>query len=378
MDTLSQRRIQRFFDQVVGTLPPGRSRCSVVVTHVLEDRPFFLAALDSIAPIKLLLPKPNSVHLDTRDILSNLYFIEVLQRQKFAKAEEVVGLFESIAPSCDIVLLDVGGYFAPTLCSVVEKYSGRIIAVIEDTENGVRRYETQGNPPVPLYSVARSPLKKPEDFLVVQSIVFSAEALLREQGDILNGRKACVVGYGRLGRSIASVLHAKSVRTVIYDTDPVALVEAFSHGFEIARSVREGLDQADLVLCATGNVALRAEDYSHVNNGAYIATVTSSDDELDLTGIERFYQTKKLGDRCTLYSTPGHYFYLLNEGNAVNFVHGAVVGPFIQLVQAEILACVEHSCSEPHMHPGFVSLPNDTRRTIASRWMECFAHDRKP
>jgi adenosylhomocysteinase len=375
MDTLSQQRIQRFFDQAVGTVPPGRSRCSVVVTHVLEDRPFFLAALNSMAPIKLLLPKPNSVHLGTRDFLSNFYPIETLRRQKFAKAEEVVDLFENIAPSCDLVLLDVGGYFASTLQAVAERYSGRIIAVIEDTENGLRRYETRGNPPIPLYSVARSPLKKPEDFLVGQSIVFSTEALLREQGDVLNGRKSCVVGYGRLGRSIASVLHAKNVRTVIYDTDPVVLVEAFSHGFEVARSVREALDRADLVLCATGNLALRAEDYSHVNNGAYIATVTSSDDELDLTGIERFYQTKKLSDRATLYSTPGHYFYLLNEGNAVNFVHGAVVGPFIQLVQAEILACVEHSCRESDMHPGFVSLPDDVRKTIATRWMECFAHD---
>jgi hypothetical protein len=47
------------------------------------------------------------------------------------------------------------------------------------TENGLHRYLCHEKPPCPVFSVARSPLKDSEDYLVGQSVVFSAEALLR-------------------------------------------------------------------------------------------------------------------------------------------------------------------------------------------------------
>ncbi|MGH3928790.1 MAG: hypothetical protein ACRDTF_02285, partial [Pseudonocardiaceae bacterium] len=49
----------------------------------------------------------------------------------------------------------------------------------------------------------------------------------------------------------------------------------------------------------------------------------------------------------------GHYFYMLADGNAVNFLHGASVGTFIFLVQAEILAALASLAAaghEPGMH----------------------------
>lgn len=163
--------------------------------------------------------------------------------------------------------------------------SERFLGVIEDTENGVQKYESAGALPVPVISVARSPLKNPEDHLVGQSIVFSTEALLRQRGDIFPGRKAAVLGYGKLGRSIAQELRSKGVRTIGRDHDPVRLAEAFSHGYEVLQDRSRALAGADLVLCATGNVSLSGENYAQLRNGAYLATVTSSDDELDLRSL---------------------------------------------------------------------------------------------
>ncbi|MEU3523531.1 hypothetical protein AB0E62_06640 [Streptomyces sp. NPDC038707] len=50
------------------------------------------------------------------------------------------------------------------------------------------------------------------------------------------------------------------------------------------------------------------------------------------------YERTQVGPHITRYLTTGHYFSLLNGGNAVNFLHGASVGPFIFLVQAGIVA----------------------------------------
>ncbi|SEG26555.1 adenosylhomocysteinase [Actinacidiphila yanglinensis] len=158
-------------------------------------------------------------------------------------------------------------------------------------------------------SVARSPLKDPEDFLVGQSVVFSTEALMRGRGDIMHGRPALVIGFGKLGSSIARLLHAKGVQVTVYDIDPIRRTQALSQGFTVARDRDAALHNAGLVLCATGSVSLRSEDFSALRNGAYVATVTSSEDELDLAGLPEVYNRTRDRDHVTRYQTTGHYFY---------------------------------------------------------------------
>jgi adenosylhomocysteinase len=48
---------------------------------------------------------------------------------------------ESRAAGETVYLLDVGGYLAPTLAEAHNRFTGRLAGVIEDTENGHRRYE---------------------------------------------------------------------------------------------------------------------------------------------------------------------------------------------------------------------------------------------
>lgn len=234
---------------------------------------------------------------------------------------------------------------------------------VEDTENGYRRYLDLGKPPCPVYSVARSPLKQPEDHLVRQSIVFSTEALMRSRGDILPGRAAAVIGFGRLGSSIARTLHAKGVRVSVYDADPIRAAQALAQGFHVS-SRASALSRAGMVMCATGNLALRRDDFTRLANGAYLASVTSSEDELELDALTGLYEQTYVADHVTRYATMGHYFYVLAGGNAVNFLHGASVGAFIFLVQAEILAAVARLVSDD-VEPGYHEVPEADRRLIA-------------
>lgn len=124
-------------------------------------------------------------------------------------------------------------------------------------------------------------------------------------------------------------------------------------------------------VCATGNLALQADDFAYLGNGAYIASVTSSDDELELDGLDGLYARQQVHEHVTRYSTTGHYFYVLNDGNAVNFLHGASVGSFIYLVQAEILAALALSSSQSH-EPGLHETPTEVRKFIAATWMHYF------
>ena len=371
METFERAHLDSYFGRIAERFASTQNLCSVVVTHLLADRPSFVQAVGRLAEVRAVLPKPKSIHRDAVAEVSRASVVDELSRDRFADPDEAVEYMEERASGQRLVLLDVGGYFAPTLHAMCDRFSGRIVGVVEDTENGFRRYQSLGKPPCPVFSVARSPLKQPEDYLVGQSVVFSTEALMRSRGDILHGREACVIGFGKLGSSIARMLHSKSVRVTVYDEDPVRMTQAMSQGFRIARSRSDALAGAGVVMCATGNLALRHDDFSQLRNGAHIATVTSSEDELEIDGLANLYRRSPVGEHITRYATTGHYFYVLNNGNAVNFLHGASVGPFIFLVQAEILAAVANLATQP-AEPGYYEVPDADRRFIAKTWLTYF------
>ncbi|MEU2668890.1 adenosylhomocysteinase [Streptomyces sp. NPDC007164] len=371
METFERARLDAYFTRIANQFNPAEQPASFLITHLLAERPAFVRAIAAMTRLTAVLPKPKSIHPAAKREVEQTVPVDTLTREMFTDDATALDYFESRAAGGTISLLDVGGYFAPSLEEVHSRFTGRITGVIEDTENGHRRYEDLGKLPCPVISVARSPLKDPEDFLVGQSVVFSTEAVMRDRGDILHGRPALVIGFGKLGSSIARLLHAKGVQVTVFDIDPVRRTQALSQGFTVARDREAALTGAGLVLCATGAVSLRGEDFSHLRNGAYVATVTSSEDELDLAGLPDVYTRASVGDHVTRYQTTGHYFYLANGGNAVNFIHGASVGPFIFLVQAEILAAIR-MLTRGDLAPGIHEVPAPDREAIAATWLSYF------
>jgi adenosylhomocysteinase len=369
MESFERLRLDGFFARVVDRFAATDRPAAFLVTHLLTDRPSFVRAVAALADLRAVLPKPKSIDPEVRREIEAAFTCDELSRDLFTTPESAVAYFESRAAGQEVVLLDMGGYFAACLTEICARFSGRILGVVEDTENGHKRYAELGKPPCPVISVARSPLKEPEDYLVGQSVVFSTEALMRARGDILQGRGALVIGFGKLGSSIARLLHAKGVNVTVFDIDPVRRIQAASQGFLVARDREKSLSEAGVVLCATGSFALRSEDFLHLRNGAYVATVTSSEDELELAGLPEVYTRISCGQHITRYQTTGHYFYLLNNGNAVNFLHGAAVGPFIFLIQAEILAATGRLASS-ELEPGMHEVNPTDRAAVAAAWLD--------
>ena len=249
--------------------------------------------------------------------------------------------------------------------------------MVEDAENGHRRYAGPGQAAVPSrYNVARRTLKQPEDRLVGQSIVFSTEELMRSRGDILPGRAATVIGVRRTGFEHRA--HpARRGRAGHQSMTPTRCVrtQALAQGFHVAPTRPAALATAGMVMCATGNLALRGEDFTGLPNGAYLASVTSSEDELGPGHLAPGSTNQTpIAEHVTRYATVGHYFYVLAGGNAVNFLHGASVGAFIFLVQAEILAAAAR-CASGDVEPGYHEVSEADRRHIADIWL---AHYNRP
>jgi len=91
---------------------------------------------------------------------------------------------------------------------------------------------------------------------------------------------------------------------------------------------------------------------------------------LDVGGyLLEVYTRTRTGESITRYQTTGHYFHLMNNGNAVNFLHGAGVGPFIFLVQAEILAAVR-ILARAERGPGMHEVDAVHRAAVAATWLD--------
>lgn len=367
-------RAQEFFAEVAdGKTFPNTS--IFLVTHLVPGRAeTFIHSLSQIASIAGILPKPKTADKQEVENLKQKHEIVWWQRKDAGNTALVVPKFKDLLKTRKqkIVLLDMGGYFAPNLNELSEALGGRLKGVVEDTENGLQNYMELSEVPCPVFQIARSPLKEPEDYLVGQSLVFSAEALLRQLGIVLTNQNILILGYGKIGHSIAETLGRSNVRTMIYDIDPIRHLQARGHGFETPPK-DTGLEKADLIFSATGRKGLKEEDFPKLKKGAFVATVTSADDELDIEGLSKTYQARPVTQNVEQYSsrTTDHYLYLMNQGNAVNFVHQAVLGPYIYLAQGEILRAFQLA-ARSGLPNTILEVPKQERQRIATLWMDKF------
>ena len=367
-----------FFDRLVHRYACQERPAVLVVSHILPDMLVFAPALEQLADVALLMGKPKSIHPATRDRLRLTgRDVTTANRVRLADPTTLHTTIARLDAKQRFVLVDVGGYFAPGAAHLAQRYGARFAGIVEDTENGHRRYARARALPYPVISVARSPLKEAEDHLVGQSIVSSAETLLRGAGRDVWQSPASVIGYGKVGRSIAATLQRRGVPTVVFDRDPIRATWAAAHGHHSAANVADALRGAATVFCATGNRALGAEEFPLLARGAHIVSATSSDDELDFASLAS-WSRQAVTPHITRFASDSRSFHLVNGGDAVNFVPGASTGagPFIHLVQGEILAAV--SALARHVGgTGITEVTDGERAFIAATWLDTYRRTAK-
>jgi adenosylhomocysteinase len=150
---------------------------------------------------------------------------------------------------------------------------------------------------------------------------------------------------------------------------------AAAKGFLAHKTLKGALASATLIVCATGNKSLSGGNFEFVNAGTVIASVTSADDELDMSYLEQAYTKSDVSEHLAKYErSDGHHMMFVSNGNAANFVHGAVIGPAIQLIEGEKLAAVSKLISgsklpaPPYSGPPYYDLDRVARDKVATVW----------
>jgi adenosylhomocysteinase len=366
-------RAQSFFSDVTAafSIADDLKPTTIVVTHALPDVIDFLSALSRLSTVGKVLVKPNSINQNAFQQIARSYDTAIANRNALydpSYATQLVGGLAA-ATSAPVAALDVGGYFSQPLAHLKRALGDKFAGVVEDTENGQQKYERLPKLDACVYSVARSPLKYAEDNLVGHSVVFAMEAVIRSFADIINGKEACVIGYGKIGKSAALNMRDKGLSVSVHDIDPVKLVQARADGFRVHSELEPALANSDIIVSSTGNLSIKTE-FDAIKPGAYLASVTSSDDELDLGQAQASFTVTPVGDNIERYENAKTHFYVLNKGNAVNFLSGPSAGRYIALVQAEIIACLEALSKKPGH--GLREADAPARRIIAQKWLQTF------
>lgn len=361
-DTL--QRHKRFFDSIIETHNLSYQGDIIPIIHILPDAVPFLYALQKISTVPFIIPKPKSINLSVIDLLD--VDLEYFSRQDINTEDFYKKISEQNQKT---VFVDIGGYFSKSTMRISEILGKNFCGIVEDTENGLQKYLNEGIE-FPLLSVARSPLKENEDYMVGTAIGYSIERILREHSILMNGLKFGVIGYGKIGRSVAKTVKNNQAFVLVSDIDPVRLTHAYSHGYN-TRVSSELISQSDILCVAAGRVSLKAEDFKNLKNGCWIFSVTSSDDSLDLAWLESNYSKKQVSEYVSKYYKDTHYFYVINGGNTINFIHGTTVGDFILLVQAELLVSASKLLSG-NSGEFLQELDKESRESICSIWLKHF------
>ena len=304
---------------------------SIVVSHIITGCENFLDAVNSVCKIKAIIPKPNSINKEVLEQINKKYNIIHVRREEMEENQDLTELFKHSKKK--IIIFDIGGYFTKVINN--PEINKKVKCIIEDTENGYQKYE-KCNSNVDIISVARSKLKDNEDYLVGQSVQFSSDFILRKMGKLINYMECGVLGFGKIGCSIAMHLLQRGIKPQVYDIDAVRQIEAYNKGCNI-KCKDNIICNSDVLFLATGNHSLNINDFRKLKNGSIIFSVTSSDDEIDDTYLESEYKIEKIDDNIYKYENNYNFFYLIRKGNAVNFIHDAIMGDFISLVKAEMI-----------------------------------------
>ena len=200
----------------------------------------------------------------------------------------------------------------------------KILGATEETTAGVTRIravEEQGKLRYPVILVNEAYTKHMFDnrYGTGQSTI---DGYLRAMNLLLASKRVVVVGYGWVGRGVASRCDGMGSKVIVTEIDPVKALEAHMDGFEVMPMI-QACKIGDIFITCTGMTSvIRKEHILQMKNGAVMGNVGHFDVEIDskflLKESKSVKRVRPNLDECTLKN--GKRVYLIGEGRLANLV----------------------------------------------------------
>jgi len=200
----------------------------------------------------------------------------------------------------------------------------KILGATEETTAGVTRIravENQGKLRYPVILVNEAYTKHMFDnrYGTGQSTV---DGFLRAMNLLLASKRVVVVGYGWVGRGVASRCHGMGSKIIVTEIDPIKALEAHMDGFEVM-PMSQAAKIGDIFITCTGMTSvIRKEHILQMKDGAIMGNVGHFDVEIDsvflLKKSKSVREVRPNLDECVLKN--GKRVYLIGKGRLANLV----------------------------------------------------------
>ncbi len=313
--------LARIRERFAKTRPLAGLRIGACLHVTAETANLMLALRDGGASVRLCASNPLSTQDDAAAALVVREGISVYAR-KGEDRDSYYSHINAVLASAPQMTMDDGADLVTELHTKRRELLSDVRGGTEETTTGVTRLRAMASAGVlayPIVAVNDAMTKHLFDnrYGTGQSAV---DGILRATNLLLAGKTAVVVGYGWVGRGIASRLRGMGAITMVCEVDPLRALEAAMDGFEVTTIVAAA-KRGDLFVTATGNVnVIGREAIANLKDGAIVANAGHFNDEIDLgfltsqaaacRELRPFVQEYRLRD--------GRGVIVLGEGRLVN------------------------------------------------------------
>jgi len=246
-----------------------------------------------------------------------------------------------------------------------------ILGATEETTAGVTRIravENQGKLRYPVILVNEAYTKHMFDnrYGTGQSTI---DGYLRAMNLLLASKRVVVVGYGWVGRGVASRCHGMGSKIIVTEIDPVKALEAHMDGFEVM-PMAQACKIGDIFITCTGMTSvIRKEHILQMKEGAVMGNVGHFDVEIDaeflLKKTKSVREVRPNLDECTLSN--GKHVYLIGQGRLANLVAAEGHPPEVmaQSFSNQILSIMYILKNHEKIGNKIINVPKEIDRQVA-------------
>jgi len=247
----------------------------------------------------------------------------------------------------------------------------KILGATEETTAGVTRIravENQGKLRYPVILVNEAYTKHMFDnrYGTGQSTV---DGYLRAMNLLLASKRVVVVGYGWVGRGVASRCHGMGSKIIVTEIDPIKALEAHMDGFEVMPMSKAAKIGDIFVTCTGMTSVIRKEHILQMKDGAILGNVGHFDVEIDsaflLKKSKSVREVRPNLDECVLKN--GKRVYLIGEGRLANLVAAEGHPPEVmaQSFSNQILSVLYILKNHKKMENKIIDVPESIDKQVA-------------
>ena len=298
----------------------------LVILHFLKDLIILLESLEKLGldPNKCYLfwkqylyPHKDQIILYLREKgYNNIYPLEEL--------EDILRGLESENID-NLIILEDGGYIAPSLHYNFPNLLKKTIGVVEQTTKGIRRDKEISRIDIPIQNVAEAEIKmRIEPPYVADAIIQSVTDLLSHEK--LRGRKIAVLGYGVIGTKIVERLQSMGCHVTVYDPESKKRIEARDKGLDVVSESYNAVKDKFLVIGCSGDTSINLKEILQLQHKAYLVSASSDQVEInvpELRNLSREIKPLKIDDKIIgtsyILREKDTEIRLIADGYPVNF-----------------------------------------------------------